>query len=134
MTGVPTRGPPSGASRHWIRLSRVSYAGATSSADRLRPKTAKARITRPIPVSTRAIPTTIPKIEICSAMYETLSAVESAVSLIQMLRAPFEIGWPLATEVNFYGRYHCVEHRMDGKDRVYAAASEMRADGCALAY
>ncbi len=45
-----------------------------------------------------------------------------------------EIGWPIATATNFYGRYHCVEHRMDGKDRVYAAASDMRADGCALAY
>jgi gamma-glutamyltranspeptidase/glutathione hydrolase len=44
------------------------------------------------------------------------------------------IGWPLAAEVNFYGRYHCVEHRMDGANRVYAAATDMRADGCALAY
>ncbi|RZM22110.1 MAG: gamma-glutamyltranspeptidase, partial [Sphingomonas sp.] len=33
-----------------------------------------------------------------------------------------------------FGRYECVEHRMDGPTRVYAAASEMRADGCALAY
>jgi gamma-glutamyltranspeptidase / glutathione hydrolase len=45
-----------------------------------------------------------------------------------------EIGWPIGSAINFYGRYHCVEHRMDGSDRVYAAASEMRADGCALAY
>jgi hypothetical protein len=33
-----------------------------------------------------------------------------------------------------FGRYECIEHRMNGADRVYAAASEMRADGMALAY
>jgi gamma-glutamyltranspeptidase/glutathione hydrolase len=33
-----------------------------------------------------------------------------------------------------FGRYECIEHRMSGDDRFYAAASEMRADGCALAY
>ena len=33
-----------------------------------------------------------------------------------------------------FGRYECIEHRMDGTDRFYSAASEMRADGCALAY
>jgi hypothetical protein len=27
-----------------------------------------------------------------------------------------------------------IEPHMDGADRVYSAASEMRADGCALAY
>jgi len=32
------------------------------------------------------------------------------------------------------GRYACIEHRVDRGERVYATASEMRADGCALAY
>ncbi len=43
------------------------------------------------------MPTTMPKIEICCAMYETLSAVASAVSVIQVFRAPFEIGWPFSS-------------------------------------
>jgi gamma-glutamyltranspeptidase/glutathione hydrolase len=33
-----------------------------------------------------------------------------------------------------FGRYECVELRKQGADRVYAAATEMRADGVALAY
>src|ERR1700675_4693359 len=37
------------------------------------------------------------KIESCSAMYETLSAVASAVSVTQRFRAPFEIGCPLSS-------------------------------------
>ncbi len=44
------------------------------------------------------------------------------------------MGWTLGASDGGFGRYECIEHRMDGKDRVYAAASEMRADGCALAY
>ena len=48
-------------------MRRQIYAGDTSRS-RLRPKTAKARITSPIPVRMRATPTTIPKTEICSAM------------------------------------------------------------------
>jgi len=44
------------------------------------------------------------------------------------------LGWPLGPSDGGYGRYECIEHRMDGSNRVYAAASEMRADGCALAY
>jgi gamma-glutamyltranspeptidase/glutathione hydrolase len=44
------------------------------------------------------------------------------------------LGWTLAPSDGGYGRYACVEHRTNGKDRVYAAASEMRADGLALAY
>ena len=44
------------------------------------------------------------------------------------------LGWTLAPSDGGYGRYECIEHRMSGQDRVYAAASEMRADGCALAY
>ena len=45
-----------------------------------------------------------------------------------------ELGWKLGDPDGGFGRYECVEHRMDGATRVYAAASEMRADGCALAY
>ncbi|SOB80911.1 gamma-glutamyltranspeptidase / glutathione hydrolase [Sphingomonas guangdongensis] len=45
-----------------------------------------------------------------------------------------EIGWKLAGPDGGFGRYHCIEHRMDGADRVYAAATDMRADGVALAY
>jgi gamma-glutamyltranspeptidase/glutathione hydrolase len=49
-------------------------------------------------------------------------------------RALIALGWPIGPSDGGYGRYECIEHRMDGADRVYAAASEMRADGCALAY
>ena len=45
-----------------------------------------------------------------------------------------EIGWTIGDPDGGFGRYECVEHRMDGATRVYAAGSEMRADGCALAY
>ena len=44
------------------------------------------------------------------------------------------LGWTLRPSDGGYGRYECIEHRMSGADRVWAAASEMRADGCALAY
>ncbi len=45
-----------------------------------------------------------------------------------------DIGWTLGESDGGFGRYQCVENRVDGDTRVYAAASEMRADGCALAY
>ena len=45
-----------------------------------------------------------------------------------------EMGWTIGESDGGFGRYHCVEHRMDGQDRVYAAASDMRTDGAALAY
>ena len=45
-----------------------------------------------------------------------------------------EIGWTIGDPDGGFGRYEGVEHRLDGTTRVYAAASEMRADGCALAY
>jgi gamma-glutamyltranspeptidase/glutathione hydrolase len=44
------------------------------------------------------------------------------------------LGWPLGASDGAFGRYHCIEHRISGSERVYAAASEMRADGVALAY
>ncbi|KQT32752.1 gamma-glutamyltransferase [Sphingomonas sp. Leaf412] len=44
------------------------------------------------------------------------------------------MGWTIGEPEGGFGRYQCVERRMDGATRVYAAASEMRADGVALAY
>ena len=44
------------------------------------------------------------------------------------------LGWKIGASDGGFGRYHCVENRLDGNVRVYAAASEVRADGCALAY
>jgi gamma-glutamyltranspeptidase / glutathione hydrolase len=49
-------------------------------------------------------------------------------------KALIALGWPMAPSDGGFGRYECIEHRMDGADRFYASASEMRADGCALAY
>jgi gamma-glutamyltranspeptidase/glutathione hydrolase len=45
-----------------------------------------------------------------------------------------DLGWRIGGPDGGFGRYECVEHRMSGDTRVYGAASEMRADGCALAY
>ena len=44
------------------------------------------------------------------------------------------MGWRIGDSDGGFGRYECIEPRMDGGHRIYAAASEMRADGCALAY
>ena len=48
------------------------------------------------------------------------------------------LGWPIGPTDGGFGRYECIEHSMshfDGHtDRVYSAASEVRADGVALAY
>jgi gamma-glutamyltranspeptidase / glutathione hydrolase len=49
-------------------------------------------------------------------------------------RALVDLGWPMGESDGGFGRYECIENRMNGTDRVYAAASEMRADGVALAY
>jgi len=49
-------------------------------------------------------------------------------------RALQALGWPLAASDGSFGRYECIERRMSGSERVYAAASDMRADGVALAY
>jgi gamma-glutamyltranspeptidase/glutathione hydrolase len=45
-----------------------------------------------------------------------------------------DMGWRIGESDGGFGRYQCIEHRMSGDQRVYAGASEMRADGCALAY
>ena len=44
------------------------------------------------------------------------------------------MGWRIGESDGGFGRYQCVELRASGAERVYAAASEMRADGVALAY
>ena len=49
-------------------------------------------------------------------------------------KALIALGWPMGESDGGFGRYECIENRHSGTDRVYAAASEMRADGCALAY
>jgi gamma-glutamyltranspeptidase/glutathione hydrolase len=49
-------------------------------------------------------------------------------------RALAALGWRIGASDGGFGRYHCIEHRMNGADRVWSAASEMRADGVALAY
>ena len=49
-------------------------------------------------------------------------------------KALIALGWPIGPSDGGFGRYECIEHRTDGTTRVYSAASEMRADGCALAY
>ena len=49
-------------------------------------------------------------------------------------RALADIGWIMGDSDGGFGRYQCIEQRTSGAERVYAAASEMRADGVALAY
>ena len=44
------------------------------------------------------------------------------------------MGWKIGDSDGGFGRYQCVEYAPDGGKLVYAAASEMRADGLALAY
>jgi gamma-glutamyltranspeptidase/glutathione hydrolase len=44
------------------------------------------------------------------------------------------LGWRIGGSDGGFGRYECIEPRLDRGHRIYAAASEMRADGCALAY
>jgi gamma-glutamyltranspeptidase/glutathione hydrolase len=45
-----------------------------------------------------------------------------------------DLGWPLGASDGGFGRYQCIELRGSGPERIYAAATEMRADGVALAY
>jgi gamma-glutamyltranspeptidase/glutathione hydrolase len=49
-------------------------------------------------------------------------------------KALIDLGWPMGASDGGFGRYECIENRKQGEDRVYAAASEMRADAVALAY
>jgi gamma-glutamyltranspeptidase/glutathione hydrolase len=45
-----------------------------------------------------------------------------------------EMGWRLGPSDGGFGRYSSVEQRTSGGERVYAAASDVRADGIGLAY
>lgn len=49
-------------------------------------------------------------------------------------RRLLERGWTMGESDGGFGRYQCIEHRGTVAARLYAAASEMRADGIALAY
>jgi gamma-glutamyltranspeptidase/glutathione hydrolase len=49
-------------------------------------------------------------------------------------KALTDLGWQLGASDGSFGRYQCIELGSSGAERVYAAASEMRADGVALAY
>jgi gamma-glutamyltranspeptidase/glutathione hydrolase len=62
-----------------------------------------------------------------------LLRLESGIPL-QTREALAAMGWVIGPSDGGFGRYECVENRDDGGTRVWAAASEMRADGCALAY
>ena len=53
---------------------------------------------------------------------------------VETRNALIELGWSMGASDGGFGRYECIENRKQGTDRVYAAASEMRADGVALAY
>ena len=53
---------------------------------------------------------------------------------VETRKALIALGWPMGASDGGFGRYECIENRKQGGDRVYAAASEMRADGVALAY
>jgi gamma-glutamyltranspeptidase/glutathione hydrolase len=44
------------------------------------------------------------------------------------------MGWRLGPSDGGFGRYSSVEQRTSGGERVYAAASDVRADGIGLAY
>lgn len=61
-----------------------------------------------------------------------LLRLESGVPL-EARQALTECGWPMGASDGSFGRYQCIERR-NGARRIYAAASEMRADGIALAY
>ena len=53
-------------------------------------------------------------------------------------KALMEMGWRMGESDGGFGRYECIERRVSGgvsgEDGFYSAASEMRADGVALAY
>ncbi len=59
--------------------------------------------------------------------------LESGVP-IDTRKALIDLGWPMGLSDGGFGRYECVEHRIEGTDRVYAAGSEVRCDAVALAY
>jgi gamma-glutamyltranspeptidase / glutathione hydrolase len=62
-----------------------------------------------------------------------LLRLESGVP-VAARKALADMGWTIGEPDGGFGRYQCIENRRSGSERVYAAASEMRADGLALAY
>jgi len=62
-----------------------------------------------------------------------LLRIEAGVP-VETRNALIAMGWPMGNSDGGFGRYECIENRKQGADRVYAAASEMRADAVALAY
>jgi gamma-glutamyltranspeptidase / glutathione hydrolase len=64
---------------------------------------------------------------------EGLLRLESGVPE-ETQRRLLQRGWTIGAPDGGFGRYQCIELRGAGASRVYAAASEMRADGIALAY
>ncbi len=54
---------------------------------------------------------------------------------VKTREALIAMGWPMGASDGGFGRYECIENRHDDRgNRVYSAATEMRADGTALAY
>lgn len=54
---------------------------------------------------------------------------------VKTREALIAMGWPMGASDGGFGRYECIENRRDASgNRVYSAATEMRADGVALAY
>jgi gamma-glutamyltranspeptidase / glutathione hydrolase len=53
---------------------------------------------------------------------------------VETRKALVDLGWPIGPSDGGFGRYECIEHRIQGTDRVYAAGSEVRCDAVALAY
>ena len=49
-------------------------------------------------------------------------------------RALAAMGWRIGPSDGGFGRYSCVEARMSGRERVYGASADVRADGLGLAY
>jgi gamma-glutamyltranspeptidase/glutathione hydrolase len=44
------------------------------------------------------------------------------------------LGWPMGESDGGFGRYECIEYRLNAGQRLWSAATEMRADGVALSY
>ena len=74
------------------------------------------------------------KVPLLDKLATTLFAVKGLDYPIGSRKALIELGWPIGPRDSGFGRYECIENRMQGSDRVYAAGSEVRADAVALAY
>src|SRR4051794_17807366 len=81
---------PAGA----CQLAATAARGAGAVAVSARRSTRRVRTRNPLPTSSRAAPMTIAKVATLSAKNEVFRAVVSAVSVTQMLRAPFSTGLP----------------------------------------